>query len=49
VCPLMMFLMMHAGMHGDHSESPTSRGDEQRPTPIRPADLDGSHERIDRP
>lgn len=48
-CPLMMFFMMRGGMHGGHGESDSSRGGKQGSTPTRPADLDGSHERIDRP
>ena len=51
-CPLMMFFMMRGGMHGDaHSghggSDSTHRGGQGSPT--RPSDLDGSHERIDRP
>jgi len=48
-CPLMMFFMMRGGMHGSHGESDSSRGGQQGSTPARPADLDGSHERIGHP
>ncbi|CAN5119920.1 hypothetical protein BH09ACT10_BH09ACT10_00080 [soil metagenome] len=48
-CPLMMFFMMRGGMHGvnhgGHGESEANH----RSAPARPSDLDGSHERIDRP
>lgn len=51
VCPLMMFFMMrggmHGGMHGGQGES--SHGATPGSTTTPPADLDGSHERIDRP
>lgn len=49
VCPLMMFFMMRGGMHGGHDEQDHSQHGQQGSAPIRPADLDGSHERIDRP
>ena len=52
-CPLMMFFMMRGGMHGDnhggHGGSGTDHGSERGARPTRPSDLDGSHERIDRP
>jgi uncharacterized membrane protein len=48
-CPLVMFFMMRGGMHGGHAESDSARGENQGSTQPRPADLDGSHERIDRP
>lgn len=53
VCPLMMFFMMRGGMHGDahsgHGGSDSSHGARQGSQPARASDLDGSHERIDRP
>ena len=45
-CPLMMFFMMRGGMHGGHDEQDPSQHGQR--TSTRPADLDGSHERIDR-
>lgn len=53
-CPLMMLFMMRGmgGMDGDahgHGGSDSSHGATQDPQPARPSDLDGSHERIDRP
>lgn len=48
-CPLMMFFMMHGGGHGGHGGSDSSHGEKQGSQPTRPSDLDGSHERIDRP
>ncbi|MBC7760298.1 MAG: DUF2933 domain-containing protein [Candidatus Saccharibacteria bacterium] len=53
-CPLMMFFMMrgmNGGMQGGHghSDSDTSDGGKEGSQPTGPADLDGSHERIDRP
>jgi hypothetical protein len=52
-CPLMMFFMMRGGMHGDahsgHNHSDYRHGTKQASQPTRPSDLDGSHERIDRP
>ncbi|WP_341924995.1 DUF2933 domain-containing protein [Nocardioides psychrotolerans] len=47
-CPLMMFFMMR-GMSGGQSQQDSSRQGQQGSPPSRPADLDGSHERIDRP
>jgi len=44
-CPLMMFFMMR-GMQGGHADSDASPGGQRASTPPRPADLDGSHERI---
>ncbi len=53
LCPLMMFFMMRGGMHGDahsgHGGSDSPHGAQHGSQPSRPADLDGSHERIDRP
>ncbi|WP_404380353.1 DUF2933 domain-containing protein [Knoellia locipacati] len=53
LCPLMMFFMMRGGMHGDahsgHGESGAPDDPKQGSQPTRSADLDGSHERIDRP
>lgn len=49
VCPLMMFFMMRSGMHGGHGEQDHSQHGQPGSAPTRPADLDGSHERIDRP
>jgi len=55
-CPLMMFFMMRGGMHGgshgghgSHDESDSSHNATRGTRPTRPSDLDGSHERIDRP
>ena len=52
-CPLMMFFMMRGGMHGDshggHGESNAPHGAKHGSQPTRPSDLDGSHERVDRP
>ena len=52
-CPIMMFFMMRGGKHGGghdgHGESDSSRGAKQGSQPARASDLDGSHERIDRP
>ncbi|MBA2560110.1 MAG: DUF2933 domain-containing protein [Propionibacteriales bacterium] len=49
-CPLMMFFMMRGGMHGDtHGGSDSAHREKQDSQPTHPADLDGSHERIDRP
>ena len=53
-CPLMMFFMMRGmdgGMHGGHgdSDSDTSGGGKEGSKATGRADLDGSHERIDRP
>ena len=47
-CPLMMFFMMR-GMSGGQSPQDSSRRTPQGSPSSRPADLDGSHERIDRP
>lgn len=49
VCPLMMFFMMRGGMHGGNGEQDHSQHGQQGSDSNRPADLDGSHERIDRP
>lgn len=51
-CPLMMFFMMRGmdgGMRGGHGESDSAVDGKHGSAPTRPADLDGSHERIDRP
>jgi hypothetical protein len=48
-CPLMMFFMMRGGMQGGHGERDPSQHGHQGSTSTRPANLDGSHERIDRP
>lgn len=48
-CPLMMFFMMRGGMHGGHGERDPGQQGRQASTSTRPADLDGSRERIDRP
>ncbi|WP_309650726.1 DUF2933 domain-containing protein [Nocardioides sp.] len=47
-CPLMMFFMMRGGMSGGQSQQDSSRRGQPGSTSSRPADLDGSHERIDR-
>lgn len=48
-CPLMMFFMMRGAMSGGQSQQDNSSQGQQGSTSSRPADLDGSHERIDRP
>lgn len=48
LCPLMMFVMMR-GMHGGHGSSDASTSGHRSDASTHPADLDGSHERIDRP
>lgn len=48
-CPLMMFFMMRGGMSGGQSQQDNSSQGQQSSTSSRPSDLDGSHERIDRP
>lgn len=52
-CPLMMFFMMRSGMHGEahggHGGADSLHSAKQSSQPTRPSDLDGSHERIDRP
>ena len=49
VCPLLMFFMMRGGMHGGHGESHSAPNGQRSSQPTHPSDLDGSHERIDRP
>ena len=50
-CPLMMVFMMrgmHGDAHGGHGGSYSPHSTTPGAQPTRPADLDGSHERIDR-